>query len=215
MLVEERAWLHVLPTAPHTAALGETRRVDDDQTIRWGSVRYSTPDGHQGAAVWCRVVGDELVIVGDVAGRGLAEIARHELSTPGHPRIVDEHYPRHPAGNGPRQPKPRPRSDAETAFLALGAGAERWLVEAAAVGAQRVRSKMARAVELAALFDVELVDRALGLAATAGRFDDGDLASILERLRIEDAAIDVFAAVIADEGHSAQPGTGAWKDLGR
>jgi hypothetical protein len=86
MLVEERAWLHVLPDSPHTAALGETRRVDDDQTIRWGSVRYSTPDGHQGAGVWCRVVGDELVIVGDVAERGLVEIARHELSTPGHPR---------------------------------------------------------------------------------------------------------------------------------
>jgi hypothetical protein len=215
MLAEERAWLHVLPAAAHTASLGETRRVDDDQTIRWGSVRYSTPDGHQGAEVWCRVVGDELVIVGDVAGRGLVEVVRHELSTPGHPRIVDEHYPHHPAGNGPRIPKPKPRSDAERAFLALGAGAEQWLTAAAAVGAQRVRTKMARAVELAALFGAEQVDRALGLAAAAGRFDDGDLASILERLRIEDAAIDVFAAVIADETHTAQPGTSAWKDLGR
>jgi transposase len=215
MLAEERAWLHVLPVAPHTAALGETRRVDDDQTIRWGSVRYSTPDGHQGAEVWCRVVGDELVIVGDIPGRGLVEIVRHELSTPGHPRILDEHYPHHPGGNGPKIPTPKPRSDAEAAFLAIGAGAERWLVEAAAVGAQRVRTKMARAVELAALFDVERVDRALGLAATAGRFDDGDLVSILERLRIEDAAIDVFTAAIADDSHTAQPGTGAWKDLGR
>jgi transposase len=216
MLAEERAWLHVLPVAAHTAALGETRRVDDhDQTIRWGSVRYSTPDGHQGAEVWCRVVGDELVIVGDTAGRGLVEIARHELSTPGHPRIADEHYPHHPAGNGPRTPKARPRSDAEAVFLALGAGAERWLVEAAAVGAQRVRTKMAHAVELAALFGVDQVDRALGLAATAGRFDDGDVASILERLRIQDAAVDVFAAVLADDTHTAQPGTAAWKDLGR
>lgn len=89
MLAEERAWLHVLPAAPHTAALGETRRVDDDQTIRWGSVRYSTPDGHQGAEVWCRVVGDELVIVGGDGERGLAELVRHELSTPGRPRILD------------------------------------------------------------------------------------------------------------------------------
>jgi hypothetical protein len=213
MLVEERAWLHVLPSSPHTAGLGETRRVDDDQTIRFGSVRYSTPDGYQGAEVWCRVVGNELVIVGAAAaGRGLVEVVRHQLSTPGHPRIVDDHYPHHPAGNGPKLPVPRPRSESERAFLAIGSGAERWLIEAAAVGAQRVRSKMARAVELAALVGVDAVDDALGLAAMAGRFDDGDLASILDHLA---AGRDSLEVVHADEEHSAQPGTSAWKDLGR
>jgi Mu transposase, C-terminal domain len=212
MLVEERAWLHVLPAAAHTTALGETRRVDDDQTIRWGSVRYSTPDGHQGAEVWCRVVGDELVIVGQVAERGLVEIVRHELSTPGHPRILDEHYPRHPAGNGPKPPKPKPRSDAERAFLALGAGAERWLIEAAAIGAQRVRSKMTQAVELAALVGADAIDDALGLAAVAGRFDDRDLASIIDHLAAGRSSLEV---VHPDQAHSAQPGTAAWKDLGR
>ncbi len=69
------------------------------------------------------------------------------------------------------------------ALLAIGAGAERWLVEAAASGALRVRSKMAEAVELAALVGDEAVDWALGLAAMAGRFDEGDLVSILERDR--------------------------------
>lgn len=215
MLAEERAWLHVLAPEPHTAALGETRRVDDDQTIRWGSVRYSTPDGHQGQEVWCRVVGNELAIVGRGGDGGLSEIVRHELSTPGHPRIIDAHYPHHPGGNGPRTPRPKPRSDGERAFLAIGAGAERWLIEAAAVGAQRVRTKMARAVELAALFGADEVDRALGLAAVAGRFGDGDLGSILERVWVQDPAVDVVAAAIADESHSAQPGTGEWKDLGR
>jgi transposase len=213
MLVEERAWLHVLPSSPHTAGLGETRRVDDDQTIRWGSVRYSTPDGYQGAEVWCRVVGNELVVVGDAAaGRGLVEVVRHELSTPGHPRILDEHYPHHRAGNGPKTPTPRPRSESERAFLSIGSGAERWLIEAAAVGAQRVRSKMARAVELAALLGDDAVDEALGLAAMAGRFDDGDLASILDHLAAGHASSEV---VHADQEHSAQPGTSAWKDLGR
>jgi transposase len=213
MLAEERGHLHVLPLDAHTAALGQTRRVEDDQTIRWGSVRYSTPDGHQGTEVWCRVEGDELVIVGRRAG-GLSEIARHPLSTPGNPRIADEHYPHHPVGNGPRPPRPKPRSAAEAAFLALGEGAQRWLIEAGATGVQRVRTKMAGAVELAALCGAGAVDRALGLAAMAGRFDDADLASILERLRIEDAAVEVFAAVIADEAHSTQPGTGSWKAFG-
>lgn len=211
MLAEERAHLHVLPGEPHTAALGETRRVEDDQTVRWGSVRYSTPDGFQGHEVWCRVVGDQLVVVARSPG-GLAEIARHALSTPGNPRIVDEHYPRHPAGNGPKTPKPRPRDDAEAAFLALGVGAERWLIEAAAVGAQRVRSKMGHAVEVAALVGAEPVERALGLAAMAGRFEDGDLVSILDRLSREDD-LAVFAAALDD--HSTQPGTSAWDSFGR
>jgi transposase len=214
MLEDERVRLHRLPVSPFTAALGETRRVDDDQTIRWSSVRYSTPAGHVGAEVWCRVHGDELVIVSHT-DMGLTEIARHLLSTPGNPRIVDEHYPTHPRGNGPHPPKVRPRSPQELAFISLGDGAERWLVEAGAVGAQRVRSKMANAVELAALLGAEIVDRALGLAAIAGRFDDGDLTSIIDRQRVEDTAAGAVAAAIADDAHSTQPGTAPWKDLGR
>lgn len=211
MLAEERHHLHALPVEAHTAALGETRRVEEDQTIRWHSVRYSTPDGFQGTEVWCRVVGEQLVIVART-DQGLTEIARHQLSTPGNPRIVDEHYPHHPTGNGPRLPKPRPRDDAEAAFLALGVGAERWLIEAAAVGASRVRSKMTRAVELAALVGADPVDRALGLAAVAGRFDEGDLASILGRLDTGDD-LTVFAAALDD--HSTQPGTSVWDTFGR
>jgi hypothetical protein len=210
-LAVERRHLHPVPVAPHAVALGEERLVDErDQTIRFGSVRYSTPPGHQGAKVWCRVVGDELVIVGNTSA-GLAEIARHELSTPGSPRIVDEHYPNHPGGNLPRPPRIRPRTPQEVAFLGLGEGAHRWLVEAAAVGAQRVRSKMAQAVELAALLGADTVDHALGLAAIAGRFGDGDLASICDHLATAGAPDDV---VVADENHSVQPGTHGWAAFG-
>ena|SRR5690242_8172067 len=112
------------------------------------------------------------------ASRGAAEIARHRLSVPGSPSICDERYPHHPGGNGPRQPRPRPRTEAEAAFLAIGDGAQRWLAETAASGAARIRSKMARAVELAAVVGAGQVDAALGLAAIAGRFAGGDLASI-------------------------------------
>lgn len=174
-------------------------------------MRYSTPPGYQGQKVWCRVVGDELVVVADTK-YGLAEIARHRLSTPGSPRILDEHYPNHPAGNLPRQPKPRPRTAEEIAFLHLGEGAERWLVEAGAHGAQRVRSKMRKAIELSAVLGADKVEQALGLAAIAGRFGDDDLVSILDHLATAGAPTDV---VFADENHSVQPGTGPWGRFGQ
>ena len=72
-LAAERAHLHPLPAEPYALALGEERLVSDDQAIRFGSVRYSTPPGHVGQRVWCRVHGSELVIVAR-AGTGLAEI---------------------------------------------------------------------------------------------------------------------------------------------
>lgn len=211
-LADERTHLHPVPAEPYAVALGEVRTVDDDQTVRFGSVRYSTPPGHRGRQVWCRVHGDELVVTARTDS-GLREIARHRLSTPGTPRIDDAHYPSHPAtGSGPRPPRPRPTSDAERAFLALGDGAHAWLVEAGAHGAARVRSKMTAAVELACLVGSELVDRALGVAAAAGRFDDGDLDAITEHLA---AGGGDGAVVVIDETHSAQPGTSAWEGFGR
>ncbi len=210
MLIEERTHLHTLPVEPYTAALGETRTVHDNQIVRWGSVPYSTPPGHIGKEVWCRVEGEELVIVGRDPRGLLIEIIRHELSTPGHPRILDEHYPGHPNGRGIKHPHLRPRDDGERNFLAIGPGAERWLRTAAATGVSRVRSKMARAVELSALFGRERVDEAMIRAAEAERFGDGDLASILEH--IDRPQLTLLAA---DERFSAQPGTGAWKEFGR
>jgi len=156
--------------------------------------------------VWCRVVGDELAIVA-VTDHGTVEIARHVLSTPGNPRILDAHYPHHPGGNHPRPPRPRPRTKAEADFLDIGDGAHSWLVEAAASGATRVRGKMARAVELARVLGADPVDQALGLAAAAGRFDEHDLGSILDHLASHGHPGDV---VRADETHSVQPGTSSW-----
>lgn len=50
------------------------------------------------------------------------------------------------------------------------------------------------------------VEEALGLAAVAGRFGDGDLASILDHLSSGSAGLEL---ITTDEGHSAQPGTGS------
>jgi hypothetical protein len=135
------------------------------------------------------------------------------LSTPGNPRIDLAHYPDHPQqpDGSPKPPRPKARNTEEKAFLALGPGAHSWLVEAAAVGAQRVRSKMTAALELAALVGVEPVDAALGVAAAAGRFAEGDLLAIVHH-RANGAS--VAALVVADEDHSAQPGTSSWASFG-
>jgi transposase len=210
-LAVEREHLHPLPDEPYALALGEERLAGEDQTVRFGSVRYSTPPGHAGTRVWCRAAGEELVITARTAS-GAAEIARHRLSTPGSPRILDEHYPHHPGGNGPHRPRPRPRTEAETAFLAIGDGARRWLTEAAATGAQRIRAKMARAVELATVVGADRVDTALGLAAIAGRFGEDDLASVIDHLDAERAIGEV---VTAGEAYFAQPRTAGRARLGR
>ena len=212
-LLVEQGRLHPILEAPFTAALGETRSVSVDQTIRFGSVRYSTPPGLVGREVWVRAEGDELVIAANLES-GLTEVARHRLSTPGNPRIDLSHYPDHPQqpDGSPKQPQPKGRNSEEKAFLALGPGAHSWLVEAAAVGAQRVRSKMTAALEPAALVGTEPVDAALGVAAAAGRFAEGDLLAIVHH-RANGAS--VASLVVADEDHSVQPGTSSWASFGR
>lgn len=210
MLAEERQHLHALPLEPYAAALGETRTVREDQTVRLGDVPYSTPPGHVGEEVWVRVDGEEVVVCGRDRAGYLVEIIRHELSTPGRPRILDEHYPDHPNGRGIKQPKLRPRTAAEQAFVDIGPGAERWLRTAAASGVSRIRTKMSRAVELAALCGRERVDQALTMAAESERFGEKDLASILEHVDRPQLHL-----LHADERFSTQPGTGVWKEFGK
>ncbi len=218
-LAVELERMHPVPIAPHTVGLGETRRVNTDQTVRFSSVRYSTPPGLVGAEVWVRIAGDELVIVADLdkvigpkpswaqGSYGLTEVARHKTSTPGNPRIDLAHYPGHPQDEHgmPRPLRVRAGSIAETQFLAIGPGAKAWLIEAGTAGAQRVRAKMAHAVEVAALVGHRNVDQALGMAAAAGRFADDDLDSILDHMIGQDREI-----VHADETFSIQPGTNPW-----
>jgi transposase len=224
-LLIEQTRLHRLPDAPHTAALGQTRVVGTDQTVRFGNVRYSVPPGLNGAEVWVRVHGDELVVTADLAAlplrpawagdgpAGLAEVTRHALSVPGNPRIDLSHYPGHPQNpdGSPRPPQVKAVTAEEAAFLAIGDGARAWLTEAAAAGASRIRAKMAQAVELAALAGPAAVDAALGTAALAGRFGDGDLLSITGYQATQHAGGPV---TIADEACSAQPGTSAWAGFG-
>ena len=73
---------------------------------------------------------------------GPVEVARHQISTPGSPRIDDAQFSPAPAGALDRVP--RPKTAGEAAFLQLGDGAVLWLTEAAATGATRVRGQDGR-----------------------------------------------------------------------
>ena len=106
---------------------------------------------------------------------------------------------------------PRAANPAEAAFLAIGDGAKAWLVEAAAAGASRVRSKMAEAVAFAKLHGAAAVDQALGTAALAGRFADTDLAAILAHQQRRPGG---GTPTRASEAHSLQPGTAGWAGFG-
>jgi len=208
-LAAERRRLHPLPAEAHTIVFGVTRAVDDDATLRFGSARYSVPHQLVGERVWVRVAGEELIVT-HAAQAGAREVARHRLTTPGSPRIDPSHYPERTSD--PLRPRPRPQTPEEREFLELGAGAERWLIAAASSGAQRIRTKMLRAADLAALVGSEAVERALDLAAAAGRFDDGDLESILDHLAARGA---VASARLPVPEATLQPGTAAWEAVGR
>jgi hypothetical protein len=209
MLAEERARLHPLPAMPHTLCFGQTRRVSWQSTISVGGALYSVPSALVDERVWARVDGAELVVVHADGQEGPREVARHELTTPGRPSIRDEHYPPRPAGALER--RPRASSADERAFLALGPGAEAWLVKAAAVGATRLRRKTAEAVDLAKLHGQDEVERALAVCAEAGRFGDGDLAAILAH-QAQGTVIPFPAA--ASEERSLQRSTQAWEGFG-
>jgi hypothetical protein len=165
--------------------------------------QYSVPHQLAGQVVHVRRHGNQVVIA-HAGPQGPAEVARHLVTSPGSPRLEAAHYP--PAPPGALNREPRARTAAEAEFLAIGSGAGLWLAEAAAAGASRVRSKMAQAVQLAALHGAQAVDRALGQAAAAGRFADGDLAAILAH----QASAAPGGLSRAGEGRTLAQGTGGW-----
>ncbi len=209
MLAEERHRLHRLPAASYTAAFGVTRTVGTNTpVIAHDGCEYSVPHRFRDETVWVRAHGDDIVIT-HVGPGGAVEVARHERTTPGNPRHVEEHFG--PTPEGPLHRVPRAGNDAEAAFLALGAGAALWLTVAGETGVARPRPKMAEAVALGALHGTAVVDWALGHAAVMGRFAEGDLASIIAH----HASATPGEARSADEGHTLQPGTSAWEGFGR
>ncbi|MEU1788138.1 hypothetical protein ABZ553_20095 [Streptomyces sparsogenes] len=161
-------------------------------------MRYSVPHELVAESVWVRFHGDEPIVTAMAAGSAV-EVARHLRSTPGSPRIADEHYLDVPRG----ERTPQATNPAEVQFLAIGPRAAAWLVGAAAVGTRRIRAKMVDAVALAKFHGAADVDRALGTAATVGRFAESDLLSILHHQDEHDRT----EPIRPSETHSLQPGT--------
>lgn len=201
-LVKELETLHSVPAEPYTAAFGETRAVTWSSTISFRGARYSVPHRWMGRRVWVRISGDEIVITAEV-GDAATEIARHVVVGRGEASIVDAHYP--PRRDTPER-VPKATNPFEESFLKIGPGAERWLIEAAGQGTRGVTTRMGEAVGLTDVWGRDLVDEALGLAATVGRFAEGDLESILAARRAEPTPPPV--------GFSLQAGTAAWARYG-
>jgi hypothetical protein len=207
MLAEEQARLHPVPAVPFTAALGVARKVDGLSLVSFEAGQYSVPHQLAGQAVWVRRHGEQVVIT-HAGPEGVAEVARHQVTIPGSPRVDDTHYPPPPAGALGRNPKPRTAAEAE--FLAIGDGARLWLAEAAAAGSGRVQAKMAEAVQLTKLHDATAVDRALGETAAAGRFGEHDLAAILTH----QAQASAGPVSRASETRTLAQGTTSWAGFG-
>jgi hypothetical protein len=204
-LADELAFLHRVPDAPYTIAFGESRAVGWSSTVSFRGARYSVPHTLADTRVWVRHHGDEIIIVSG-EGSGAKEVTRHPLQPAGGSSIYDHHYPERSAN--PRERRPRATNVAEERFLALGEGANRYLIEAAASGARRIEVRMGEAVLLASLHGADTVDQALGLAAMAGRFHEGDLESILVH-----AAGALRVRAVPPVEHSLAQGTAAWSGL--
>lgn len=207
MLEIERGHLHPIPDAPFSAAFGQSRRVGWSSTVSFGGSRYSVPDRLCDTQVWVRAGAGEVIITAG-EGSGAKEVARHPQMGPGHASIKDEHYTHRRAAD-PLARTPKATTPGERDFLALGEGAKLYLVEAAAVGARRVETRMAQAVTLAALHGTGSVDRALGTAALVGRFSEGDLESII----VHGATAPLHRTGPPPE-HSLVAGTAMWSALG-
>jgi transposase len=207
-LAQERERLHPLPAQPYTAVFGVGRKVGERvPVLQFDGGEYSVPDDYVSQEVWVRQQDDEIVIV-HVGRDGPHEIARWEPTVAGQPRHDPAHFG--PPPEGPLHRTPRARTPDEAAFLAIGPGAQGWLISAAAVGTARIRTKMIAAVALAKIYGPGPVDRALATAAELSRFADEDLAQLLRH----QATARPGELVRVDELRSLQAGTSSWAGFG-
>jgi transposase len=173
-LTVERELLTALPSLRPSIGRRVTRKVDSLSCVRFCSARYSVPTRHRGTVVELVAVDGRLDVI--VPGTGEL-LATHELVAPGESSVLDEHY------GGPRPASPprafRPKTLAESNFIALGPVAEAWLRGAAAAGNTRLGPELGQLVDLAAAHGKEPLIAALTRAVAFSRWHAADVASIL------------------------------------
>jgi Integrase core domain len=171
-LQKERELFAPLPSLRPSVVPLVQRKVDRLSCVRFGSARYSVPTRHIGRTVSVRVEGTKVQIL------DLGEIvAVHDLVAPGEVSVNDEHY------GGPRplpQRAPRPRTDAERAFVSLGEPAIAWLKAAAASGATKLPKELEELSRLEVAFGKEALIAALQRAVHFGRYRAADVKAILD-----------------------------------
>jgi hypothetical protein len=142
--------------------------------VRFGLARYSVPCQLIGQTVTIAISGKMIIIIEPVTGEVLAE---HLLVAPGETSIVDDHY----GGPRPDRPRraPRPRTQTEKDFLALGEVAEQFLVGAAAAGVSKLPGELAEILQLVAAHGADAVLAALQRAVEFRRWRAADIRSIL------------------------------------
>lgn len=171
-LEAERPLLGALPSLRPSLVQLVQRKVDRLSCIRFGSARYSAPTRHIGRTVHVRVEGSrvEVLDLGEI-------VAAHDLVAPGEVSVKDERY------GGPRpSPRraPRPRTEAERAFLSLGESAVTWLKGAAATGSTKLPKELDELMALEVAHGREVLVQALERAIHFGRYRASDVKAILE-----------------------------------
>ena len=210
----ERHKLHPVPLKPVTASFGQQRQVPPNMPmVTYEHARYSVPHTLMGMKVWVRATDSHVIIV-HVGKAGPVEVARHALTRPGTPAVIDAHFP--PASAGALERVIRPKTRAEEDFLALGAGAALWLKEAAAAGTNKIRHKMERAVTLGKVLGGDVVDQGLGAAAVHHRFTHEDLVSIIENTATGEPPLPPSQDrhTVTDQSQWLSQGTGGWANFG-
>jgi len=174
-LEKEREVLRPLPSLrPELGIKVISRKVDTLSCIRFGSARYSVPCRLIGTQVTIATRAELLTVIEPVTGEVLAE---HRLVAPGEVSLDDAHYDR-PRPDKPRR-APRPRTQVEKDFCALGPAAEAFLVGAAAAGVSKLGSELAVINGLAAAHGPDAVVAALARAVAYRRWRAADVRSIL------------------------------------
>lgn len=166
--------LRPLPALRPRIGRVEVRKVDKLSSIRVASARYSVPTALLGQRVEAVTFDGQVRVYSLTDG---ALVAEHPQKGPGEASILDEHYPtpRRAPSRGPR-----PRSDIERQFLALGEPAEAFIRAGAAAGMTMLPKEIAEIVtDVFPAHDATDVARALSRATRFGRFHAADVRSIL------------------------------------